>query len=234
MKQTVHRLFVFSCFLFLSFVSEAQQPQTVIDFFLALPDPVFTTIHELNFAEKDSFPLRERTLMVSNFDTRKMSFAKSDPRFHIIFENETNRLLSCTNNDLNMDLKVWSLTDGRSLIAVSGSYKEDWKNQTVKFYYFEKGKVSGAQPLNDLVPIKMFFDSTYCKRQDVDPNYIIPHPLVEFSKTGDELQIKVQPEIFDEEIVGKKGEPLTRLNLVRIQRPWLLLTLQNDKFVITK
>ncbi len=235
MKQTLlHVLFIFCSLLFTTKSSFAQQPQTVIDFFLLLPDSVFTSIKELNFAEKDSFPVRERTKMIANFDAQKRTFTSQDPRFRIISENEKNRLLCCKSEEVNMDVKVWTLSTGESLIAVDGWFKNDWKEQTLKFYTYKDGKLTIAKPIADSFPVKLFFDSAYCQRQEVNPNYSIPITFVEFSKINDEIEVKIPPEIFEEEIVGKKGHPLTLLSMVRIKRPWLLLTLQNDKFEIVK
>ncbi len=234
MRQILFVLFIFVSFLFPAPIANAQQPQTVIDFFLLLPDTVFTTIKELNFAEADSFPVRERTKMVANFDEQKRTFTEKDPRFHIVSENEKNRLLCCVRNELNMDVKVWTLATGESLIAVDGWFKNDWKEQTIKFYNYKEGKITVAKPLPETFPVKLFFDSTYLKRLRVDPEYPIPITLIEFSKINDDMELKIPSEIFDEEIVGKKGHPLTLLSMVRLKRPWLLLTLQNDKFVIAR
>ncbi len=234
MKQLL--LISLFCGFFLFPIKNAisQQSQTIVDVFLALPDTAFTTIKELNFAEKDSFSVKERTKMIANYDQQKKTFTPEDPRFHIISENETNHLLYSTNNEVNMNVKFWSITDNESLIAVDGSYKDDWNYQTIKFYKYKSGKITPVQALPEDYPISLFFDSTYLENRKVDPNYTIPHPFIEFSKTGDDLEVKVQPEIFKEEIVGAAGHPLTRLRIARIKRPWVLLKLQGDKFVIVK
>lgn len=234
MKQTLLIIILFAVLLFTNKVVKAQQSQTIIDIFLALPDTAFTTIKELNFAEKDSFSVKERTKMVANFDSQKKNFTPEDPRFHIITENETNHLLYSTNNEVNMDVKFWELESGEKLVAVDGNYKDDWNYQTIKFYKYKSGKVTPVQALPEDYPVRLFFDSTYLENRMVDPNYALPHPFIEFSKVNDDLEVKVQPEIFDEEIVGEKGHPLTRLKIARIKRPWLLLKLQGDKFVIVK
>ncbi len=234
MKQLLLVFFLFFLLFFNTRKAEAQQPQTVIDFFLLLPDTVFTTIKELNFAPNDSFSVRERTKMIANYDERKSTFSITDPRFHIVSENEKNRLLTCTNNELFMNVKVWSLNNNESMVAVEGSYKDDWNTQTVKFYNYKEGKISMTYPLPESFPIKLFFDSTYCEKQYVDPEYAIPHQYIEFMQNGDNFKVRVQAEIFNDQIVGPIGHPLTRLNIARIKCPWILLTLRDDKFVITR
>ena len=157
MKQLLFILFFSTSVLFSTKDTCAQQSQTVIDIFLALPDTVFTSIKELNFAEKDSFSIKERTKMIANFDEQKKTFTPADPRFHIISENENNHLLFCTNDEVNMDVKFWTLENQETLIAVDGNYKEDWNNQTIKFYKYKSGKITPVQALPEEYPVRLFF-----------------------------------------------------------------------------
>ncbi len=224
-------------FVFISIFSAqgfAQRTHSVKDIFYLLPDTVFTNIHQLNFAKKDSFPMTERDKMIENFDAKRKKFTPNDPRFHVLLLNEKNNLLSASNGDLNFDVKLWTISPTESLIAVDGYYKEDMYSQTLKFYTYKGGKISPVKVFPEQFPLKLFFEPSYIEKQGVDQNLPVPDIFVVFSKTGgEELQARIQKESFDEELIGSKA-PLAKLSYIRAKRPDVILNLQGGKFAITK
>ena len=222
-------------FLFSSINVNAQHTKSIKDIFYLLPDSVFTDIPQLNFAVKDSFPIPERDKMIENFDAKKKSFTAKDPRFHITALNDKNNLIAATNGELNFNVKVWAQTNNETLIAVEGNYKEDMGlSQTIKFYNYKGGKFISVKVLPEPISASLFFETSYLQKQGVEPNTPVPDLFIVFSKTGgEELQVRIQKEIFDEELHGTKAT-FTKLSYIKISRPDLILNLKDGKFVITK
>ena len=211
---------------------KGQRTHSVKDIFYLLPDTVFTSIHQLNFATKDSFPIKERDIMIENFDARKKTFTAKDPRFHIASINEKSNLLTASNGDLSFDIKLWSLSNNETLIAVDGYYKEDMYSQTIKFYNYKGGKITSVNALPESFPVSLFFETEYVKKKGLNPSLETPDLYIVFSKTGgDELQVRVQKESFDEQIVGPKAT-MAQLAYTKIKRPDIILNLHEGKFVI--
>lgn len=233
MKQFFYSLLLLTSFSFLSLTANSQHSHSVQDIFLLLPDSIFTNIHQLNFAEVDSFPIMERNQMLADYEAGKHSYTSKDPRFHVVGINEKNRLLNCSNTELNLNVKVWTISDNEILIAVDGNYKDfDMSFQSIKFYSYTGGKLTPVKAMPDVFPASQFFDAGYLERKKMNPSYPVPDLIIEFSKTNDDLKVKVQPEVFDPEIVGVKGHPLTHLDENALKNPFLIYTLQNGKFVL--
>jgi hypothetical protein len=235
MKQFLSTLSVIAFINFTASNASAQRTHSVKDIFYLLPDTVFTTIQQLNFATKDSFPMKERNKMIEDFDPKRKTFTAGEHGFHITLINEKNNLLMATNGELNFSVKVWSQANNETIIALEGNYKEDLLiSQTIKFYSYKGGKITSTKVYPEPFKISLFFDSDYLKKQNVDPDEPTPDLFVVFSKTGgEEMQVRVQKEIFSDELLGTKS-PMAKLSYIRIKRPDLILNLQDGKFVITK
>ena len=143
-------------------------------------------------------------------------------------------MLTASNGELTFDVKLWTLPNNETLIAVDGYYKEDMYSQTMKFYTYKGGKITPVNVLPESFPVNLFFESSYVQKQGVNPFTEVPDLFIVLSKTGgEELQVRVQKESFDEQIVGPKAQ-MAKLAYVRIKRPDVILNLQDGKFVINK
>jgi len=200
----------------------SQNGHNIRDIFLSLPDSVFNTIKELNFAEGEPFPLDERERMFTIWDSKKRLKDSLDPRFKITFLNEGNHLLRAVNAEFTMNLKLWKISDDEDYLVVDGEYQEDWIVQTIKFYSLKGGTLKPIYPLPMSFPVSQFFDVRYVNSQKLDEDYPAPNVLIEFSPKTDDIRVRLQPEIFDEDLIGSKGQPITVLDFSRKKYEWII------------
>jgi hypothetical protein len=225
LKQMNNKLNVLFTILVVAFtmsIGNAQSPHGIREVFLSLPDSVFNTIKELNFAEGEPFPLDERERMFTIYDAKKRLKDSLDPRFKITFLNETNNLLRASNGEFTMNIKLWKVSNDEYYLVVDGEFQDDWIIQTVKFYSFKGGRLKPIHPLPESYPVTQFFDTHYVEAMKLDEDYPVPNVLIEFSPKTDDIRVRLQPEIFDEDLIGSKGQPITKLDCSRKKYEWLI------------